>query len=266
MKIAALQLSTLPLSNSKLEEYLQNAKSEGAQIAVMGEYVLNSFFKELVNMPKYMIKEQTKHKIEALENYATKFQIIIIAPVIIVDDDKIFKCVGKFSESGSEFVNQEFLIDFEHWDEAHYFDNPINPVVKPMIFEHCGYMIGVINGFEMHFDPVWEAFSMENVDIVLLPSVSTFGSNQRWNEVLKTRAFINNIYLLRVNRVGKYDDNEGSLWKFYGNTYLVNPDGHIENTLGEKEEYMVVEIDKKDILEARANWGFSQQLRQRNMI
>ncbi len=56
MKIAALQLSTLPLSNSKLDEYFNKCYNEDADVAVLGEYVLNSFFKELVKMPKYMIK------------------------------------------------------------------------------------------------------------------------------------------------------------------------------------------------------------------
>jgi nitrilase len=266
MKIAAVQLSSLPLSNQKLEEYLRHCHENGAEIAVIGEYVLNSFFKDLIKMPKYMIKEQSRHKIEALEKYAVDYKLIIIAPIVIVDDDKIYKCIGKFLHSGSEFVNQEFLIDFNHWDEASYFDNIRNKNVKPMVFTHNGITIGAINGFEMHFDPIWMELNRSNVDLVVLPSVSTFGSNQRWNEVLKTRAFLNNLYILRVNRVGKYDDNEGSLWKFYGNTYLVNPDGQIENTLGEKEDYMVTEIIKGDIDEARKNWGFKNQLQIRKII
>ncbi len=266
MKIAALQLSTLPLSNSKLEEYLKKCSQDGSTIAVLGEYVLNSFFKELVKMPKYMIKEQSKHKIEALEQFAITYKLLIIAPIVIVDNDKIYKCLGKFTQSGSEFTNQEFLIDFDHWDEATYFDNLVNSDIKPMIFSHNGLNFGAICGFEMHFDPIWSAFNRANVDIVLLPSVSTFGSNQRWNEVLKTRAFINNIYILRVNRVGKYDDNEGSLWKFYGNTYLINPDGQIENTLGEKEDFMVIDVRKKEIIDARKNWGFTKQLQKRSLI
>ncbi len=265
MKIAALQLSTLPLSNQKLEDYLKNCREDGAEIAVIAEYVLNSFFKDLIKIPKNMIKEQSRHKIEALQEYSKKYNLIIIAPIVIVEDDKIYKCIGKFSNKDSEFVNQEFLIDFKHWDEAAYFDNLKNSSVKPMIFSHNNFKIGAINGFEMHFDCVWMQLNKADVDILLLPSVSTFGSNQRWNEVLKTRAFLNNMYILRVNRVGKYDDNEGSLWKFYGNTYVVNPDGQIENTLGEKEDYMVVEILKSDIDEARVNWGFKAQLKIRKI-
>jgi len=266
MKIAALQLSTLPLSNQKLDEYLKFCSEDGASIAVLSEYVLNSFFKELVKMPKYMIKEQSKHKIEALEQFSVTYNLTIIAPIVIVDKDKIYKCLGKFSKDGSFFTNQEFLIDFDHWDEDGYFDNEANSIVKPMVFSHNGFKIGAINGFEMHFDSIWQALCKEKVDIVLLPSVSTFGSNQRWNEVLKTRAFLNNVYIIRVNRVGKYDDNEGSLWKFYGNTYLVNPDGQIENTLGEKENYMIVDIHKKEINDARENWGFQKQLQKRSLI
>ncbi len=266
MKIAALQLSTLPLSNQKIDEYLKRCSEDGANIAVLGEYVINSFFKELVKMPKYMIKEQSKHKVEALKELAKSYNLIIIAPIIVVDDEKIYKVIGKFSPQKDEYIRQEFLIDFDHWNERLYFDNIESSIVEPMIFSLNGYKFGVINGFEIHFDLVWSRFAKEMVDVVLIPSVSTFGSNQRWNEILKTRAFLYNIYILRVNRVGKYDDNEGSLWKFYGNTYLVNPDGQIESTLGEKEESMVVEINRKEIDNARENWGFIKQLERRGVI
>ena len=55
MKIAALQLPTLPLSNKKLKEYIQKASQNGAKIVVLGEYVINNFFKELVTMQKNMM-------------------------------------------------------------------------------------------------------------------------------------------------------------------------------------------------------------------
>ena len=105
----------------------------------------------------------------------------------------------------------------------------------------------------------------ENVDVVLLPTVSTFGSNFRWNEILKTRAFTNSVYILRVNRIGTYHD-EDSLWKFYGETYLINPDGHIESSLSTKEDILIAKIDKRELKEAKSNWGFSKQVAKRNLL
>ena len=62
VKICALQLGTLPLSDSRLDYYLDLAHKEGAKIVLLGEYVINSFFSELKTMPKSMIKEQSEQK------------------------------------------------------------------------------------------------------------------------------------------------------------------------------------------------------------
>ena len=265
MKIAALQLATLPLSNQKLNDYFQKLHKQGIEIVVLGEYVLNSFFKELENIPLMLIKEQSKHKIESLQEYAKKYNLTIIAPIITVEENKLYKKIGKFSPDETLYRTQEFLINYNHWDEESFFANEVTGKVEPIIFEAHGLTFGVISGFEVHFDVFWCKMMQEGVDVVLLPTVSTFGSNFRWNEILKTRAFTNSVYILRVNRVGSYHDEE-SLWKFYGETYLVNPDGHIENSLATKEDMLIAKIDKRELKDAKANWGFVKQVEKRDLL
>jgi len=264
MKIAGLQLATLPLSNQKLNGYIKSCHKQGIDLVVLGEYVLNSFFKELENIPRMLIKEQSKHKIETLKEYAKKYKMHIIAPIITVEDGKIYKKIGKFSPDEVIYRDQEFLINYSHWDEESFFDNTATGKIDPIVFRHHNLNFGVINGFEVHFDAFWQKMAKKKVDVVLLPTVSTFGSNYRWNEILKTRAFLNNCYILRVNRIGTYHD-EQSLWKFYGETYLINPDGHIESSLGSKEEMLIANIDKKELKEARNSWGFRKQLENRGL-
>ncbi len=265
MKIAAIQLATLPLSNQKLGEYLKKCYKQGIDLVVLGEYVLNSFFKELENIPRMLIKEQSKHKIESLQEFAKKYKMTIIAPIVTVEDGKIFKKIGKFSPIETFYREQEFLINYSHWDEEEFFDNEPSSKIEPIIFQMHNLTFGVISGFEVHFDLFWQEMSKHKVDVVLLPTVSTFGSNFRWNELLKTRAFLNNMYILRVNRIGTYHD-ENSLWKFYGETYLINPDGHIESSLGNKEEMLIAKIDKKELRDAKESWKFRDQLELRGLI
>ena len=265
MKIAALQLATLPLSNQKLGEYLKSAHKEGIEIVVLGEYVLNSFFKELESIPKMLIKEQSKHKIESLQEYAKMYKMTIIAPIITVKEGKLYKEIGKFTPESTEYREQEFLINYSHWDEESFFDNEATGKIEPIIFTSHGLTFGVISGFEVHFDLFWMQMMKEEVDVVLLPTVSTFGSNFRWNEILKSRAFLNSVYILRVNRIGTYHD-EDSLWKFYGETYLINPDGHIESSLATKEDMLIAKIDKRELKDAKNSWGFRKQLAKRDLL
>ncbi len=265
MRVAALQLSTLPLSNSKLDNYLKICSQKGVRVVVLAEYVLNTFFKELQNMPRMLIAEQSRHKIEALSHYAGMYGLIIVAPIVLVEDGKVYKAIGKFSSEGVEFVNQNFLINYSHWDEDSFFDNAKSDAINFIQFDYHGITYAAINGFDIHFDQVWIEMVKRGVEVVLVPSVSTFGSNQRWNEILKSRALLNSMYILRVNRVGTYNDEE-SLWKFYGETYLINPFGEIEKSLNSKEELLIININKEEVTEAKETWKFQEQLRVREII
>lgn len=265
MKIAALQLATLPMSNSKLKDYLQECHEKNFQIVVLGEYVINHFFKELATMPKEMIQEQTRSKVEALEYFSRKYNMIIIAPIVTVEGSKIYKKMGLFRPKSTKYRKQDFLINYPHWNEEEFFDNEPTSELKPIIFSHKGWKFGVISGFEAHFDVLWSKMMHEGVQTVIVPTVSTFGSNHRWNEILKTRAFTNGVYVLRVNRVGSFH-NETSFWKFYGETYLVNPDGKIEYSLNSQEDMLLVRLEKSELKDAYNTWRFKEQLQKRGIL
>jgi predicted amidohydrolase len=57
LNIGALQLPTLGMNATRLEFYLKKAKEREAEIILLGEYVLNHFFRELKGMSRNMVKE-----------------------------------------------------------------------------------------------------------------------------------------------------------------------------------------------------------------
>jgi nitrilase len=127
-----------------------------------------------------------------------------------------------------------------------------------------GVRFGIINGFELYFDNAFSEVMKKNIDVVLCPSASSFDSSQRWSELLKTRALLNSVYILRANRVGVYRDKI-SQWDFYGHSSLVTPMGDIEMTLGNKEEILITEINKDDLTHARKTWGWKKSLSKREI-
>ncbi len=265
MKVAALQLSTLPMSKAKLDYYLMICKKRDISLVLLGEYNLNSFFKELENMSKMMIKEQSKHKIMILKELAKEYNITIIAPIVTFKKDKIYKSIARFTPKSVYYQNQQYLINFNHWNENKFFDNEIDKKYIPMIFNINGFKIAAINGYELHFDSVWLEILKKRVDLVLLPTVSTFGSEQRWAEIIKTRAFLNGVYILRANRIGEYVKDDIS-WKFYGESFLATPNGELQYMLGHKEEMLIAPIDKNISKEAKKDWGFLAQIKKREQL
>lgn len=262
--VSALQLPTLPMNEAKLDYYARVCDKKDIRLVVLGEYVLNSFFKELENMPKGMIKVQSKHKIKMLKNLSKTYNLTIIAPIVRVIDNKVTKSILKSSPKSMRYYPQYFYINFKHWNEDSFFYQEEFKYTLPT-FTHEGIKYGLIMGFELYFDYVWNYVDKKNVDVVLLPSVSTFESQDRWNELLKCRALTHNVYILRVNRVGSFLQKSQS-WNFYGNSSLIDPYGEIKERLGSEEAMLVVDIRKSEVKEAKKLWKFNSSLRKKGIL
>ena len=260
--VAALQLPTLGMNATRLEFYLKQAKQRDADLILLGEYVLNHFFKEFATMSVAMVKAQTKKHLELLKTLAIKYDIVFVAPIIISKKDGYYKTIVKISAKNTRYYEQQILLPYEHWNEKKFFANKVTAIQDAMTFNLKGFKVMVMAGFELHFDPFWEQVTRKKVDLLLLPTASTFGSHNRWREIIKTKAFLHGCYILRANRLGEYSDNEVK-WKFYGDTMLVSPEGEVEMMLEDKESMLIEVIDKTEVLEHRKAWGFEKELKVR---
>jgi len=262
MRVAVLQLNSQGMSSTKLYKHIRIASKQNVKVLLFGEYVFNPFFKELHSMSVSMIKEQTTHHIKVLKELAGTYNMTIIAPIILVKKRELYKCIAKFSPSSSSYYHQQILINYSHWNEEKFFKNSRNTITTPMIFKIDGFKFALISGFELHFDTIFEKLNSKKIDAILVPSVSTFDSYERWKMLLCMRAFTNNCYVLRANRIGEYQDTEYT-WKFYGDSVLASPHGEIINHLRNKEELMIVDMNHADVVQARKLWGFKETLKKR---
>ena len=260
--VAALQLPTLGMNATRLEFYLKKAHERGADVMLLGEYVLNHFFKEFATMAPNMVKAQTTKHLELLKNLSIKYDIVFVAPIIITKKDGYYKTIVKITPKNTRYYEQQILLPYTHWNEKKFFSNKVVPLKDAMTFTIKGFKVMVMAGFELHFDLFWEQVTRKKVDLVLLPTASTFGSHNRWREIIKTKAFLHGCYVLRANRLGEYSDDEVK-WKFYGDTMLVSPEGEVEMMLEDKESMLVEVIDKAEVTEHRKAWGFERELKLR---
>jgi len=259
LTIAALQLPTLGMQATKLDFYLRNAHARNVKVVLLGEYVLNHFFKELPNMPLKMVKKQSDKHIELLKKFAIQYNMVFVAPIILVKKDEYIKTIVKVTNKSIAYYEQQILIPYKHWNEKKMFANKIKPLVAPLTFKVDGFRIMVMGGFELHFDPIWEQVTQKKIDLVLLPTASTFGSHNRWREIIKTKAFLHGCYILRANRLGEFKD-EDVKWKFYGDSMLVEPTGEIYMMLEDKESMLIETISKETIKEHKKSWAFEEEL------
>ncbi len=265
LNVAVLQLPTLGMNAKRLEFYLKSITEHSAKLIVLGEYVLNHFFLELKKMPLNMIKKQSTSHLELLKRLARDYNVSFIAPLVKIEDEKIYKTIAYVSATKLDYYNQQILIDYPHWNEESFFFNELKPLKEPLIVEVDGFKIAILAGYELHFDPLWEAMDRNSVDIVVLPTASTFNSHNRWRELIKSRAFLHGVYIIRANRLGEYRDEEHS-WYFYGDSMLVNPEGEVEIILEDRESMFVEKLSKSMIIEHRNSWHFTDALKKRGAL
>jgi len=250
MKTALLQSAELPFDKAKLNYYLNIAKQENVKLFVLPEYVLNRFFKDLENTPISFIKDQSDHQLKLLKKLSLVYNITLLAPLVIVKGNKKYKALVKFQNGKARFYYQHVFMPYTHWNEASFFETKPS---KPLVFSVGNIRVGATFGFEAHFTKIWDYFADKKVDLVVVSSVGTFNSSKRWFEMIKTFAFIKNVYALRVNRVGSWKD-----WEFYGESFVINPDGELVNKLGNKEELLITDIRKEVLKDARREWKFNK--------
>ncbi len=263
--VAALQLPTLGMNATRLEFYLKKAHERATDIMLLGEYVLNHFFKEFATMAPSMVKAQTKNHLALLKGLSLKYNIVFVAPIVIIKKDGYYKTIVKITPKNTRYYEQQILLPYAHWDEKKFFANKVTTLKSPMTFKLKGFNLMIMAGFELHFDHFWQCVTEKKVDLVLLPTASTFGSHNRWREIIKTKAFLHGCFVLRANRLGEYSDDEVK-WKFYGDTMLVSPKGDVEMMLEDKESMLIEVIDKAEVTEHRKAWGFEKELKERREL
>lgn len=257
MKVAALQLPTLGLGNNRLIYYLQTCVKNDVKIVCLSEYAINSFFKEIEKMPKGMIIEQSQNKLELMKDFTKENDITIIAPIILHTKNGFVKTCVKVQNGVVKKYEQQILIDYSHWNEKSFFKNKQtnSDNFKLFTFNQNGFKIALMFGYELHFDFAFKEIMSKKVDLLIVPTASTFESNPRWLRLIQTRAFLNSVQILRINRIGLFDESKIS-WDFYGNSCFVDEFGNVINELGAKEELLFADIKKTN--KARNIVGFEK--------
>jgi nitrilase len=248
VKIAIIQTSSLPYEKAKINYFLSILRAKKVKLVVIGEYILNLFFKDLEKTPINFIKQHSNNQIKLFKKLSRTYNITIIAPIVLVQKNQLYKLFIKFSPNNTRIYYQQLFMPYSHWNEKKFFVSKKN---RPLIFKIENFNISILPGFEAHFDEFWNYFRKKRVDLVIVPTASTFNTQQRWRSLLSTLAFLNNCYVLRANRVGNWDN-----WNFYGDSFIANPDGKIVSHLDNKEELLIYDISKKDIKNSKREWKF----------
>jgi predicted amidohydrolase len=175
-----------------------------------------------------------------------------------------------FERDGEEFYNTAVVIENDGrvlgryrkvhlpqiplWEERTYF--------KPgdqgfPVFQTSCARIGIQICWDNFFPEGTRILALRGAQIVFAPTASAFASQKRWERMICANAIANNLFILRINRVGKEERQQ-----FYGKTFCANPFGELVGSRAGSEDAIVFsDIDLNEVAETRKIWTFFEDRR-----
>jgi N-carbamoylputrescine amidase len=140
------------------------------------------------------------------------------------------------------------------WEEKFYF-RP-GDLGFP-VFESQGLRFGVQLCWDNLFPEGTRLLALGGAELVFAPNAAAFASTRKWETVLAANAIVNNIYVFRVNRVGREESQD-----FYGRSCCFDPEGDfLMPPSGLHDGVILAEIDPMAVRAVRAEWNFLRDRR-----
>ncbi len=120
------------------------------------------------------------------------------------------------------------------------------------VFETSQGKIGIQICWDNLFPEGSRALALKGAEIIFAPTAAALNNHRHWETAISANAFANNIFIFRVNRVGKEDGIS-----FYGRSFCVDPWGELVSELaGGKEAIVLADVDRSEREAATETWGF----------
>lgn len=224
-------------------------------------------FPQLFYLPWFLHEENDEARTRAIpqddeilasfREAARKLQIVLICPFYEKGEKGLYSSAAVFDRDGSlaGIYRKNHIPDIPGWKEKSYFEP--GETGFPVFETDCG-RIGVQLCWDNFFPEGCRSLALAGAEIVFAPTAAAYASQERWFHVLSANAFVNNLFLFRVNRIG----HDGGL-DFYGHSFCLNPYGElIADPIGMKESVLLADVDLARVAAVREETGFLRDRRE----
>jgi len=229
------------------------AAEKGARIICMQELFSTHWFPAACDAESFALAEPVPGPTtDVLGDAARELEVVIVCPMFE-------------SGEGGKYYNTAVVIDHEgeilgryrkrhipslpHWQERFYFSpgNTGTPVFKTRYA-----VLGIQVCWDNFHPELSRVLALKGAQIILAPTACAFATHNRWEHVICGNAIANNLFIFRVNRVGR-DDN----LDFYGKSFCVDPEGELLFPPSGMNDGVVLADLHLSLIEAvRKEWDF----------
>lgn len=181
--------------------------------------------------------------IDLLKQWASLKDVAIAASLIIKNNEAYFNRFVFVKPNGTVHT----------YDKAHLFpfgeeDRFYKKGTERVIIEYKGWRIMPQVCYDLRF-PVWSRNDLD-YDLCIYVASWPAARNHVWRTLLMARAIENMCYTIGVNRVGR----DGNNIDYSGQSLASNAKGELLNTLSDKEQQDIIQIQRETLHQFRAKF------------
>ncbi|MEY4590011.1 MAG: hypothetical protein RL497_2087 [Pseudomonadota bacterium] len=261
--VAAVQMVSehqLSANLNKAEELLAQARSQGAQCAVLPEnFAL--FGQKGASIQGKMESQGQGEILPFLSEQARKHQIWLVGGTLPLGCNQkgLWAAEHKSFASCCVFSPEGELIS--RYDKIHLFDAGVQDAVgsyresaqfdsgaEPGMFDGPGGRWGLGVCYDLRFPEYFRLLSQAGCHLLALPSAFVYTTGQvHWEILLRARAIENQCFVIAANQGGHHGCNR----RTWGHSMIINPWGDVLAVLKEGEGVVVADLDLSELTALR---------------
>jgi len=276
MKIAIIQQEYRGSRESTIKKTIKNIKKasiNNSDLVVLQELHQNEYFCQSEETEFFSYAETWEEDVEFWAKVAKKYAIVLVTSLFekrtaglyhntAVIFDKDGTVAGKYRKM--------HIPDDPGFYEKFYF-TPGDMGFKPV--ETSIGKLGVLICWDQWYPEAARAMTLKGADILIYPTaIGWFDEDSKkekkrqldaWITIQRSHAIANGVPVIACNRVGFEKDSSGVMdgIRFWGNSFVCDPQGAMIAKAGKKECILYAEIDGERTKEVRDIWPFLRDRR-----
>lgn len=258
-KVAAVQMAARETKSENIEraeKFIKLAVEKGVKLIAFPVLFTTKWFPCEINDNYFELAETASgNTVESMKKLSKEHKLVIFAPFFEKYKRRYFNSCAVLDTGKLVGVYRKVHVpNIPLWEETHYFSEGDDFPV----FETSLGKVGVQICFDNFYFEGYRCLALKGAELVVTPTASAFNTQKRWRTVITSHALLNTMYILRVNRTG-----EEKLQEFYGNSFLVSPDGSmVSEPAGKPEGLYIANVDIEEVKRVRKIFPFLSGRRQ----
>jgi N-carbamoylputrescine amidase len=255
-------------------EFVLEAAKRGAKIICLPEMFRSQYFCQREDVDIFDLAETIPgSSTEFLSKIARQEKVTIIAPLFerraMGMNHNSLAVIGEEGEIVGIYRKMHIPDDPSYYEKFYF--TPGDLGFKA--FETAHAKVGTLICWDQWFPEGARLTALQGAEILFYPTAigwhpfeqAAVGASQQdaWQTIQRSHAIANGIFVASANRVGHEVFNPGTDGiRFWGHSFVADPFGVvIAQASSDKEEVLVVEIDRARMEDVRRNWQFFRDRR-----